>query len=217
MTESESVALPLGDTPISSYQYILADIADYIKHFLYLFQKIFNAGDGIEERRRHRRQGDGSKTGRQRPKTARRNRKQGSARRRKTAPKTRRRFEDGAACRFPSPRRRGSGARRRGGDRFLYLFQKIFNTASCAQRRGSGVRRRGGGCEDRTTAPENRAAMPESGAAIAFYIFFKKFLMRAVPENEEAAHKDGTAGETRRRRPKTNRRRLKAKRRRTKT
>ena len=44
MTESESVALPLGDTPISSYQYILADIADYIKHFLYLFQKIFNAG-----------------------------------------------------------------------------------------------------------------------------------------------------------------------------
>ena len=64
MTESESVALPLGDTPISSYQYILADIADYIKHFLYIFQKIFNAGDGIEERRRHRRQGDGSKTGR---------------------------------------------------------------------------------------------------------------------------------------------------------
>ena len=110
MTESESVALPLGDTPISSYQYILADIADYIKHFLYLFQKIFNAGGarrrggggedkatapesgaaaseggaavrrrggsarrlrgGTENRatpeggRRHRRQGDGSKTGR---------------------------------------------------------------------------------------------------------------------------------------------------------
>ena len=103
MTESESVALPLGDTPISSYQYILADIADYIKRFLYIFQKIFNAGDGIEERRRHRRQGDGSKTGRRRPKAGRRVRRQ----------------DDGAG-------KQGSDARKRGGDRFLYLFQKIF-------------------------------------------------------------------------------------------
>ena len=46
-----------------------------------------------------------------------------------------RRFEDGAACRFPSPRRRGSGARRRGGDRFLYLFQKFFHPVQKARQK----------------------------------------------------------------------------------
>ena len=61
MTESESVALPLGDTPISSYQYILADIADYIKHFLYLFQKIFNAGGARKRRGSARRRGSGAR------------------------------------------------------------------------------------------------------------------------------------------------------------
>ena len=135
MTESESVALPLGDTPISSYQYILADIADYIKHFLYLFQKIFNAGGA-------RRRGGGGEDKATAPENEEAAPEGGAAvpesratapENRAAAPKTRRRFEDGAACRFPSPRRRGSGARRRGGDRFLYLFQKFFHPAQKAR------------------------------------------------------------------------------------
>ena len=134
--------------------------------FLYLFQKIFNAG-GARKRR-------------------------GSARRRKTAPKTRRRFEDGAACRFPSPRRRGSGARRRGGDRFLYLFQKIFNAGGArkrrgsARRRGSGARKQGDGTGKQGGGGQDKAtAHKDVTAAIAFYIFFKNF---SIPRKRRGEH-----------------------------
>ena len=38
MTESESVALPLGDTPMIDYHVILAKFIEFIKHFCMVFQ-----------------------------------------------------------------------------------------------------------------------------------------------------------------------------------
>ncbi len=178
MTESESVALPLGDTPISSYQYILADIADYIKHFLYLFQKFLMRaapeGEAAGAKTRRRR----PKAGQRRPKAGRRGRRQDDSAQRRNGGS-----EDKAAApenRAAAPE--GETTVPKGG-------ATVPENEEAAPEGGRRHRRQGDGSKTgRRVAFRLRvgeAVVQEDGAAIAFYIFFKNFF---IPRKRRGEH-----------------------------